>query len=198
MENKKIELELKKRIEKLKEEAEYQYEITESIVREYGSELAGDVWDKYNNMEREYNLLKAYFEISNKGIKINLAKLIIENGNISEIRVNANKNSYLIKFNSESISIFGTYPYLGGDYNKKTEELTWELRHTCRFHNNGLYSDPDSDSILRNPCMACRNKNKTKDEEIGRIYGNKDLEEIIEYSNKIENELRTILPKIFE
>jgi|GEM_PF-4109753 len=195
MKNKKIELELKKRIEKLKEEVEYQYRLTESIIKDYGSELAGDVWDKYNAMKTEYELLKSSYNVQNT--KINLAKLVIENGNISEIKVNANKNNYSIKFNQESVLISGKYPYLGGHYNRKTEELTWELRHTCKSP-RGIDSNPDKNSILRNPCVACEFKGETNDEEIGIIYGNRDLENIIKYSKEMENEFKTTLPKVFE
>ncbi len=197
MENKKIELELKKRIEKLKEEVEYQYQLTKSIVEDYGSELAGDVWDKYNAMNNEYRLLNLYFETSNRELKINLAKLVIENGNISEIKVNANKINYLIEFHPESILISGKYPYLGGNYNRKTEELTWKLRHTCKSP-MGIDSNPDKDSILRNPCVACEFKGETNDGEVGIIYGNRDLTEIIKYSKKIENGIKTLFGTLFE
>jgi len=191
MKNKKIELELKRRMEKLNEEVESQYQLTKSIIEDYGSELAGDIWDKYKNMEREYELLNKYFETSDKEIKINLEKLTIKNGNMSEMKVNANKNNYSVKFNSESIIILGEYPYIGGNYNRKAEELTWKLRHTCKSP-TGMDSNPDKDSILRNPCIACKLNGETNDKEIGIIYGNKYLTEIISYSEKIEEEVKKL------
>lgn len=193
MENKKFELELRERIEKLKKETEYQYQLTKRIIEDYGSELAGDVWNKYDNMKRECQLLKKYFEISDKELKLNLEKLILEKGNVSEIKVNADKTNYLIKFNPESILVLGAYPYLGGEYNRKSEKLTWKLRHTCRFP-TGIDSYPNRDSILRNPCLACKFGEDTKDKERGIIYGNVDLERIIGYAKEVEIKSQKLFP----
>ena len=59
------------------------------------------------------------------------------------------------------------------------------MRHTCRFP-TGIDSDPNRDSILRNPCIACELNGETRDKEFGIIYGNRDLEKIIEYVKEIE------------
>ena len=191
MENKKIKLELKERIAKLEREIEKEYESTKRIIETYGSELAGDVWDKYYKMQKECELLKSSFEVKNK--KIKLETLVMKDGRVSEMSINVHGANYLTKFNSEKIVISGASPYPGGEYNKKTSEITWELRHSCNF---SIFSRPTS--ILENPCVACENKGKTTDKEIGHIYGNSDLIDIVEYSKKIENEANDFAQKYFK
>ena len=119
---------------------------------------------------------------------IQLERLVVEKGKLSELNIKfENHEKYLVQFNSQEIIIesnqYNYYP--GGKYNNLTQEITWFLRHCCGA--SGF------NPLLGDDCLSCRLDGKTNDKKIGEIYGNKNLVEIIEYFQNVEEKTKHLI-----